>query len=187
LLADETGERDRKPKSVVEPETGEVRAEARLGRCDPKVSDQSETQTAADRRALNRRHDRFARREDPDRLVVQMTTLRVEHAAALAVKVGAGTKVLALRAEQRDAAVDLGVERLEGVGDRGDHLARKEVVGRAPNLDGCNVVLTEVDCDVAEACKIGHESSFQTRPAPAPLWRPRSADPRALRVPEAQT
>ena len=68
---DDRGQRGRDAEALVEPELGEVAAEAGLGRRDAEVGGEREPEAAAHRGALHRGDDRLAVREEARRLLVE--------------------------------------------------------------------------------------------------------------------
>jgi len=56
-----------------------------------------------------------------------------------------GTEVLALRPEHDGSGVGVVVDVLEGGSDRGHQLVVEEVVGRAVDRDGGDIVVVDVD------------------------------------------
>ena len=148
LLADDRGQRHRDAEALVEPELGEVAAEAGVGGGDPEVGREREAEPAADRRALHRGDDRLLRREEGDGLLVEVRGLVDE--VRLRAEVGAGAEVLALRAQHDRPAVGVVVEREDRLDQRLDERDVEEVVRRSVELDRRDVVL-DGDGDV-----IGH-------------------------------
>ena len=142
LRTHQAGQGHAQAEALMEPETGEVGAEAGLWRGDPEVGRESQAQASAHRRTVHRGHHRRVGAENPDRGCVQVLGGVM---GALGREIGASAEVLALRAQHRGPAAGVVVQRLEPVSDPVDHLQREEVVGRTPQLDGGHVVVADFD------------------------------------------
>ena len=136
----------------MEPESIEVGAEAGLAAGDAEVGRQRQAESAADRRALHRRHDRLSRAEDAGGLLVEMLAappVAAGPGGRPVGEVGAGAERLALGAQHVGADVAVAVERLEGIGDLVDQRIVEEVVRRTLNFDDADMALA-ADADILE-------------------------------------
>ena len=136
----------------MESESGEVGAQPCLGRTDPEVCRQRQAEATADRRALDHRHDRFARAEQPGRRPVQV----VGGVAARAREVCTGTEVLAGGRQDHHPDVTVVIQGLQGLGDRLDHRNGEEVVRRSIETQRRDVVDRVLDDDVGLIWGSGH-------------------------------
>ncbi len=122
-------------------EPGEVGGEARLPAGHAQVGRHRQAEPAANRGAVDGGDDRLLGTEQSHALGVKRRrpgsrpSCRFSAGAAVAGEIGAGAKSLALRGENQRAAIGLGVERLEGVGDLLDQRDVEIVVRRASELD----------------------------------------------------
>ncbi len=165
LASDGGGQRDAQAEAVVESEAGEVGAEPRLGRSDPEVGGHRHPEATTDRRTLDRGDDRLAGPEQPHRGTVQITG-RIRGARRR--EVGARAEVLALGRQHDRPARPIVVERLEGVGELGDHRRGEEVVRWPTQRDGGDVVVGDRHCDE----RVGHQCRFRSnRSSIAAQWR----------------
>ena len=160
------------PEAVVEAESGEVRAEAGLGRSDAKIGGQREPEPATDRCALHRRDNGSVRAEDPNGCRIQVVG-RVRAVASR--EVGAGAEVLARRTQHCGAAPVILIEHLEGVGMFGvlsehfleDTPSRLDLPAAATTLDPRT--LPSPSCSSMRAWS----SPCGGNPTDLALWRPR--------------
>ena len=145
------------PKSWMKAEPGEVGAEARLGAGDTEIGDHRQPETAADRRAVDRRDDRLPGAKEPIALDVERRhtggpfagagALAVENAAV--AEISAGAERLSLRGKHQRAAIGVVVERLEGRGDLPDQRDVEKIVRRPPDLHQRHVA-GFLDADILE-------------------------------------
>ena len=137
---EELRQRDRQPEALVDPEAGEVGAEASLGARDAQVGRERQAQTAADGGSVDGRHPRQVDGAEPGGGGVQplggepTETVATAAVVAAAAEVGAGAERLPLRREHAAPDVEVAGALVEGVGDGLDHLQREVVVGRSLQL-----------------------------------------------------
>ncbi len=157
LLADQRRQRDAQAEALVEAESSEVGRETGSGSADAEVGHTGQAEAAADRRALDGRHDRQFCREEFDGLVVDVAfgeftgvgAPRGAQLGFLGVERCAGTEILAL-GDQHDRS---GIGRLAPVHRTGhvvQHLEAEEVVRPPLHLERCHVLGVDVDGDVPE-------------------------------------
>src|SRR5450432_1507829 len=143
-------------------ELGEVGREARLGTGDAEIGGERQPQSAADRRAMDRGHDRLLVAEDAHRLDIEMVDRQVRGRIGLGAlllllplriaEIGAGAKRLALGGENRASDFDVGIERLQRVGDLVDQLDVEEIKRWFTDLDQADMAVL-LDADI---CVVGH-------------------------------
>jgi hypothetical protein len=119
------------PEARVEAELDEVGGEAGVRRGDAEVGHHRQAEARADGRALHGGDDRLLRREQPHGLLVERIDRAQAAGAFAAHQVGAGAEVLALGLQHRAAQLDLGVDRVERVGEIA-HELHGDVVVRRP-------------------------------------------------------
>ena len=124
-------------------QAGEVRGEARLRAGDAKVGRERQAETAADGRAVHRRHHGLVPAEYPHGFHVELTRLVVEllrPPGFPALKIRAGAEMFALGAENDCATIRFCVELLVGVGDLADEIVVEKVIRGAIDLHRCDVI-----------------------------------------------
>jgi hypothetical protein len=135
----------RQAEAGMKAEPVEVGREARLQAGDTKVRHQRQPEPAANRRPVHGGHHRLAAREQAERLVVQRVdgarAARRGHRCLALRKVGAGTEGRALRRQHDGAALRIGFEPLERVGQRGNQRDIEVVMRRAAQFDHGDVAV----------------------------------------------
>ena len=127
------------------------------------VGDHRQSQSAADRGAMNRRDDRLFGAKQPVAFDIKMRRARPRPAqkfVAVAIafaEICAGAKRLALRGQNQRAAPGVGVQILERGGNLADQRGVEEIIRRPPDLDQCDVAAL-FDADIL---KRGHANGLR--------------------------
>ena len=164
MHADHAGQRHRKSKAGVKAQTVEIRCKARLGASHPEIAHHGQSQTAADGRALHRADHRFGGGEQPHGFAVNgvdctRTAVRIAAGCIVALgKIGSRTKRGALSTQHDGAALRIGFEGFERIGDAREHHLIKEIVRRLLHLDDANVAI-QGHGNRGIAGNVDHESS----------------------------
>ena len=143
----------------MEPEPGEVGAEARLGCSDPEIGHQREPESTPDGRPLDRGHHGRPRREEPHGFVAEMAPRVVANRIGAGCEVGPGTEVAPFRGQHDRAAAELGVQPFDRVAEPFDQALVEEVVRRSPDLDQRYEVVAQRDVHVTEDPELSHRGS----------------------------
>ena len=118
----------------------EIGGKPRFRTGDAKIGNQRQAEPAPDRGAVDGGDDRLLVAEQPGAFLVEMLGLAVPDIARgcgieTLGEIRAGAERLALRRKHDGAALRIGVERIEGLGDRADERIVEIIVRRPPDLD----------------------------------------------------